>query len=75
LVRARQRAPRTMTTPSGATSTAASPISPMSPSRPIVGVENRERTATGIAPTMNASVPPMMITSSHQGTSRFDEPP
>ena len=41
-VRARHSASRTRTTPSGSTSTSATPISPISSSRPIVGVEKRD---------------------------------
>ena len=73
-VRARQRDPRITTTPSGATSTSASPISPTNPSRPTVGAEKRLRMTVGIAPSMNRAVPTMTSASTHHGGSRRDDP-
>ena len=56
-------------------STAASPSSPISDSRPIVGVENRERTATGIAVTKNTTVATTITMITHQYTSNCGDPP
>ena len=70
LVRARQRASRTSTTPSGSTRSTTAPSSPIIHSRPIVGVAKRVRTIDGM-PTMNVSmIPPMpAISVIHDGRS------
>ena len=59
LVRARHRAPRTRTTPSGDTLVTASPSSPIIHSRPMVGVEKRVRTMAGMPATMASDMPTM----------------
>ena len=61
LVRARQRAPCTVTSPSGEISVVAIPSKPINHSRPIVGVANRVRTIDGI-PTMKANAIEAIIT-------------
>src|SRR5207248_11001866 len=57
LVRARHRASRTRTMPSGWRAAVASPSSPTIDSRPTVGVEKRARTTDGMAASMNKKAP------------------
>ncbi len=57
LVRADHSASRTRTTPSGAVSAMASPISPIIDSRPMVGVENRLRTVAGRPANISTTMP------------------
>ena len=68
LVRARHSAPRTLTVPSGSTSAAAAPFSPIIDSRPMVGVEKRARTMPAMPATMNSGTPRRTSRTVHQGT-------
>ena len=74
-VRARQRAPRISTTPSGSTATSAVPSSPIMPSRPIVGVEKRDRIIAVMPPSMNNNVPTITTRNTHHAGRSCDDPP
>ena len=73
LVRARQRAPRISTTPSGSTATSAVPSSPIMPSRPTVGVEKRDRIIAVMPPSMNNTVPPITTRNTHHAGRSCDD--
>ena len=67
LVRARHGAPRIWTAPSGLTSPMAVPISPIIDSRPMVGVEKRDRTMTGSPAIMARGRPNRPVRRASQG--------